>query len=407
MRNSSFFQGIVVIAATLFLLWVAFGCSSDPQPAASRPVEIPTNFAQQTNDFAFEFFKNLNQVPDQKAKNVFVSPLSLHIALGMLLNGADGKTATEIQQTLRLKNFSLAEANQIYQKLMEGLPQADPKVTLGLANSVWHRNTFQPEADFLTNMKTWFKADVASFSGSSAEPLNNWASQKTNGKIKKVLEQIEPQMVLFLMNALYFKGDWKISFDEKKTSDYPFKLENGQTKMVKMMQLEEKLPLALKENYFAYQLPYGNGQYSMTVIVPQNGKTANELAQSMSADEWTQLQTSLQESPRTKIGLPKFVLEYEIMLNSILQKMGINEAFIPNVANLTKINRNGNLNVGFVKQNTYVGVDEKGTEAAAVTTIGIELTSIGMQYYADRPFLIVISEKTSNTILFMGKIMNP
>lgn len=409
MKSASFFQSVLVIAATLLLLWAALGCSSQqPNPnEVGTPVEVSEKFANQTNDFAFAFFKKLNEQTTQADKNVFVSPLSLHTALGMLLNGANGKTADEIQETLKLTGITVAEANQAYQQLIEGLPKADPKVTLGIANSVWYRNTFQPETDFLSIMKTWFKSNVNQFTGSDATPLNQWASDKTNEKITKVLDNIDPQMVLFLMNALYFKGDWKISFDEKKTSDYPFQLMNGQTKEVKMMQLEEKLRLGSRNGYFAYELPYGNGQYNMTVLVPSEGSSVVDLVKNLTVTEWTQLQQAMRETPKTKIGLPKFTLEYEIVLNEVLQQMGMPTAFIPGSADLTKINKNGKLNVGFVKQNTFVAVDEKGTEAAAVTTIGIELTSLPQTYYADRPFVFVISEKTSNTILFMGKMMNP
>lgn len=407
--KSSSFQSVLVIVATLLLLWAALGCNSRSMSPNNdgKSVEIPARFASQTNDFAFEFFRKLNDESLQTNKNVFVSPLSLHIALGMLLNGANGKTADEIQQTLKLNAISVGEANQAYQKLMEGLPQADPQVTLNMANSVWHRNTFQPETDFLTTMKSGFKAEVSPFVGTDATPLNEWASDKTNGKIKKVLDSIDPAMVMFLMNALYFKGDWKISFDEKKTIDYPFQIAEGQMKSVKMMQMEEKLRLATRDSYFAYELPYGNGQYAMTVLVPKNGKNVADLIKNLTAKEWSQLQSSMQETPKVKIGLPKFTLAYEVVLNEVLQKMGMPTVFIPNVADLTKINKNGNLNVGFVKQNTFVGVDEKGTEAAAVTTIGIEVTSIGQTYYADRPFVFIIQEKTSNTILFMGKMINP
>jgi len=258
-------------------------------------------------------------------------------------------------------------------------------------------------------MKSWFKADVTSYTGSDASPLNQWASDKTNGKIKKVLDNIEPQMVMFLMNALYFKGDWKTSFAEKLTSDYPFQLTDTQTKNVKMMFLEDNVRVGTRATYFAYELPYGNGQYTMTVIVPKDGNQVANLIANFSANEWSQLQESMKEVPKAKIGLPKFTLEYEVKLNSVLQTMGMPTAFIPGVADLTKISSKGGLNVGFVKQNTFVAVDEKGTEAAAVTTIGVELTSAGPNnyYHADRPFMFVISEKTSNTVLFMGKMLDP
>lgn len=406
MKTASFFQSVLVIAATLLLLWAALGCSSNSPTPSGEEVKIPEDFANRTGDFAFDFFKKLNDA-EPADKNVFVSPLSLHMALGMLLNGANEQTADEIQKTLKLNGISLADANTTYLKLMEGLPKADPKVTLGLANSVWNRDTFKPETDFVNILKESFKADATQFSGSDASPLNTWASNKTNGKIKKVLDSIEPQMVLFLMNALYFKGDWTTSFDEKKTSDYPFQLGNDQTKNVKMMQLKSKLSFAKRDGYFAYELPYGNGRYAMTVLVPTGTEEVNNLVTKLTADEWNQLQQGLKEVENLQIGLPRFTLEYEVYLNEVLKKMGMPTAFIPNVADLTKINKAGKLNVGFVKQNTFVAVDEKGTEAAAVTTIGVELTSLPQTYYADRPFVFIISEKSSDTVLFMGKMVNP
>ena len=406
MKTSSFFQSVLVIAATILLLWAALGCNSNGPTPAGEEVKIPENFAGRTDEFAFQFFKRLTD-EENPSKNVFVSPLSLHMALGMLVNGANGQTADEIQKTLKLEGISLADANATYLKLMEGLPKADPKVTLSLANSVWNRDTFKPETDFVNILKDSFKADALAFSSSDPSPLNNWASSKTNGKIKKVLDSIEPQMVLFLMNALYFKGDWTTSFDAKSTSDYPFHLANDQTKNVKMMQLKSKLPFANRDGYFAYELPYGNGQYAMTVLVPTGTNGVSNLINKLTATEWTQLQENLKEVDKLSIGLPRFTLEYEIVLNEVLKKMGMSTAFIPNTADFTKINKNGNLNVGFVKQNTFVAVDEKGTEAAAVTTIGIELTSLPQTYYADRPFVFIIHEKSSKTVLFMGKMVNP
>ncbi|MCP1384262.1 serpin family protein [Runella salmonicolor] len=406
MRTSSFFQCVLVIAATLMLLWVALGCSSTSPSPVGEEVKISENFASRTDDFAFDFFKRLNE-QEPSDKNVFVSPLSLHMALGMLLNGANGQTADEIQKTLKLNGISLADANATYLKLIEGLPKADPKVTLGLANSVWNRNTFQPETDFVNILKNSFKAEASQFSGSDATPLNTWASDKTNGKIKKVLDNIEPQMVLFLMNALYFKGDWTTSFDEQKTTDYPFQLAESKTKNVKMMQMKNKISFANRDGYFAYELPYGNGRYAMTVLVPIGTQGVNDLVTKLTATEWNQLQQGLKEVDNLSIGLPRFTLEYEVYLNKVLEKMGMPSAFLPNVADLSKISKTQKLNVGFVKQNTYVAVDEKGTEAAAVTTIGVELTSLPQTYYADRPFVFIISEKTSDTVLFMGKIVNP
>lgn len=406
MKTSSFFQSVLVIAATILLLWAAVACTDQPTLPAGENVKIAESFASKTDDFAFEFFKQLNDYENPN-KNVFVSPLSLHVALGMLLNGANGSTASEIKKTLKISDMSIEEANKTYQTLMEGLPKADPKVTLGMANSVWNRNSFAVEPTYTQTLKDWFKADVGQFVGSDATPLNNWASNKTNGKIKKVLDTIDPAMVLALMNALYFKGDWTKSFDEKQTSDYPFQMGATRTKNVKMMQMTEKLRAGRRDNYVAYELPYGNGRFAMTVLIPQGNTSVGDVIKQLNANEWAKLQQQMQETPSLSVGLPRFTLEYEVTLNDVLKKMGMTTAFEQGTADFSKINRNGGLNVSFVKQNTFVAVDEKGTEAAAVTTIGIELTSIGASYYADRPFVLVISEKSSDTILFMGKMVNP
>ncbi|HEV7349374.1 serpin family protein [Telluribacter sp.] len=399
-------------AVTAALITVSLsGCDNNgntPAPIEGKEVRISARVAANTTDFAFDFFKNL-QSTQPAGDNIFVSPLSLHIALGMLLNGAEGETARQIQQTLKLEGLTQAELNQAYQALMEGLPQADPSVKLALANSVWYRNTFQVEKDFLNVLKQSFKAEVSAEnfdSPAAKDRINQWASDNTNGKIKKVIDEIRPEHVMFLLNALYFKGDWKYQFDPKQTMDAPFTLANGGTKNVKMMSLKENYRVARTEKYTAAQLPYSTGQFNLTLLMPNEGATVNDLIAGFTAEEWTKLQSSLLQESKVLVGLPKFTLEYEVNLNKTLQKMGMDRVFTAQ-AELDKISKAEQLAVSFIKQNTYLGVDEKGTEAAAVTTIGIEVTSAPPSYIFDRPFVFIISEKSSDTILFMGRIMNP
>lgn len=394
------------LAAALFLM--AASCNDSNSVTPNKQLQaIPASFSDQTSEFAFDFLKKHN-AEEKAEKNYFVSPLSLHMALGMLLNGTDGKTKEEIQTGLRLSS-DLTANNGIYKNLIEGLPNSDPKVTNTIANSVWYRNSFTVEKSFLDVLKTSFNATASAEDFSNAATvgkINTWASDNTNGKIKKVLENIEANQVMFLMNALYFKGDWKIPFKTENTRDANFAGTTG-TKSVKMMNMTEKVKYANRTDYQAVELAYGGGNYTMTILLPNEKTNVGSLINALSNTEWKSLNTALQEQ-KVIVGLPKFTLEYETNLNKVLSNMGMPTMFT-DMADLSKIAPPaGKLKVGFVKQNTFVAVDEKGTEAAAVTTIGIELTSVPImpEFICNRPFLFIISEKQSNSILFAGKIVN-
>ena len=401
-----------VSAVVVGVLLTAVSCnkaSVSPSPGTSTTGELRVSapFADQTTQFAFDLAKRVS-AQEGATKNVFISPLSLHIALGMLLNGANGQTAQEIQKTLKLDAQTLAEANQTYQNLMENLPGVDPKVSLILANSIWYRNTFSVETAYQDLLKQTFKADISAqdFNDpATVGKINSWASQKTNGKIPKVLDQIKPENMLFLLNALYFKGDWKNQFNTEQTIDAPFKLSSGGTTNVRMMRQNMVLRRAFRANYTAFELPYGSDKYAMTVLLPAESSSPDGLLSSMTGADWSQLQKDMTEG-KLDIGLPKFTLNYEINLNNALSAMGMPTAFTDG-ADFTKINSKGGLTLSFVKQNTFVAVDEKGTEAAAVTTGGVSVTSVQTPLLCDRPFVVIIHEKTTGTVLFVGKIADP
>ncbi|QHV95443.1 serpin family protein [Spirosoma endbachense] len=408
MKTTLFSSLAAVITGVLV---TAVGCTNSvvsPSPdAPTGDLRVSAPFANQTTQFAFDLAKRVNAQEGQ-AKNVFISPLSLHIALGMILNGANGQTAQEIQKTLKLDAQTLAEANKTYQNLMENLPIVDPKVTVSLANSVWYRNTFQVATSFQDVLKQEFKAEVSAQNfddPSTVGKINAWASEKTNGRIPKVIDQIQPDNVMFLLNALYFKGDWKTQFKPEQTIDAPFKLASGGETTVRMMRLNSTIRQAFRQSYSAFELPYGDDKYAMTVLLPAESSTADNLLQNFSGSDWTQLQKDMAAGV-LDFGLPKFTLTYEVKLNSVLSGMGMPTAFTDH-ADFTKMNANGGLTLSFVKQNTFVAVDEKGTEAAAVTTGGISTTSMPIPKLCDRPFVFVIHEKTSGTVLFVGKIADP
>jgi len=398
-----------ITAGTLLLATLSCTKQSDSLQADSTAgaLRVSAPFATQTTDFAFDLLKRVNE-QEKKDVNTFVSPLSLHIALGMLLNGAKGQTAQEIQKTLKLDAQTLAEANQTYANLMKNLPGVDPKVKLTLGNSVWYRNNFTVETSFQDVLRQSFKAEVTPLdfaSPTAKDRINQWASDQTNGKIKTVIQEVKPEHVMFLLNALYFKGDWKTQFKAEQTVDMPFKLVSGSTKNVKMMRMNAPLRRAFRPTYTAFELPYANGNFAMTVLLPAANSSADALINSLNTTEWNAVQKDMTEGAMD-IGLPRFTLAYEIGLNSVLAKMGMPTVFT-NAADLSGVNRNGGLKVDFVKQNTFVAVDEKGTEAAAVTSIGVVVTSLPVAYLCDRPFLFVIHEKTSGTVLFTGKIVDP
>ncbi|GGN08465.1 serpin [Dyadobacter beijingensis] len=399
------------ITVTMLAAATLLGCSDDGVNSNNEvnPVVIPAAVSTGTTSFAFDFIHAL-QKTQPTSENLFVSPLSLHMALGMLLNGAENETAAEIQKTLKMDAIALSELNAAYKTLIQDLPVADSKVSLGLANSVWYRNDFTVENEFQYTLKDSFESEVTSlpFDNAAKERINKWASDKTNGKIKQVIDQIQPDHVMFLLNALYFKGDWKTKFDANKTKDTPFQLANGQSKTVKMMYASSDFKVGGGNNYAAVQLPYANGQFTMTLLIPRGQANINQVLNEITGESWTQLTGRMVEQGVT-VGLPKFTLDYSAQLKTTLQGMGIDRVF-KSGAELGKINKSGRLMVDFVKQDAYLGIDEQGTEAAAVTSIGIVATSAGPEppsYICDRPFGLVISESTSNTILFMGRINNP
>lgn len=372
-----------------------------------KSVNISSDFAAKTSNFAFDFWKNL-QADESVDKNYFISPLSMHIALGMLLNGADTDTKKEIQKVLGLENQSMEEINKTYLELIENLPKVDPKVVNTIANSIWQDKNFTSEQTFIDNLTSSFKARLYNEdfgNPATVDKINKWASDNTNTKIKKILEQIEPSQVMFLINALYFKGDWTKEFKTENTQKAEF-VGTNTTKMVDMMNQTTEFKYADLKDYQLVELPYGGEKYTMNIVLPKNTSIEN-VVKNLNSAAWQSAQNSLTKR-KVVVGLPKFKIEYSKKLNGILQQMGMVKAF-SDQADLSKIAKPaGKLKVGFVKQDTFVAVDEKGTEAAAVTTIGIEVTSLPVypEIICNKPFAFLITEKTSNTIMFIGKVSN-
>jgi serpin B len=363
------------------------------------------------NEFGVELF---TKVAREENKNLMLSPLSASAALTMLLNGCEGETYDQLKATLKYpENMTISEINEVYQSLVAQLLVVDPKVKLALANAIFYRQGFTVKNPFLNTMESDFDAEIAGldFSLPSAlATINKWASDNTNGKIPKVLNEISGDAVMFIMNALYFKGDWSYQFDKSLTSDRPFYTDGSNSVDVSTMKGDIGSKVTHGTGYNAIELPYGCTNFTMVVIVPEG--TLSDFNASFDAEKWNEITSAFDQAgdySEVTVYMPKYKFSYEKYLNDQLKSMGMIDAFMPGVADLSGI-ADASIFVSFVKQNTFVEVDEEGTEAAAVTTIGIELTSMPPQpreFVIDKPFVFAIRERTTNTLLFIGQVINP
>jgi serpin B len=285
----------------------------------------------------------------------------------------------------------------------------DPDVKLALANAVFYRQDFPFKAPYLEAMNKSFDAEISGldFSVPSAlETINGWASDNTNGKIPKVLNEINPMAVMFLMNALYFKGTWTYQFKPENTGDGTFYLEDGSGITVDMMSEKIGVKSYYNTNYQAIELPYGSKNFAMIIILPDI--SLGQYLEEFGPDDWEAITSTIDSAvvlEEKDIFLPKFKFEYEKKLNEQLKALGMTDAFIENIADLSGIS-DSQLYVDFVKQNTFIELNEEGTEAATVTTIGINYTSVN-EFIVNKPFIFAIRERTTNTLLFIGKVEKP
>jgi serine protease inhibitor len=395
--------------ALFALVLIGTACREGTAPAPSAPItSLPRTLTDPenkviagSNEFAFDLFRTGN-ISQHKA-NVFISPLSASMALGMTANGANGATYDEMRSALRLTGATKADVGAGYKSLIELLRGLDPGTTFIIANSIWYERTFPFNASFLDESKLYFDAQVESidFRSPTAVPtINSWVSEHTNDKIPTILDSIADEEVMFLINAIYFKGIWQKQFDKSKTVDAPFHSADGTTSTVKMMAREEGVQYTATSEYAAVDLPYGNSAFSMTVVLPNGDIDA--FAESFDQAKWNSLVGSFRES-NLQVYLPRFRMEWKRGLNEDLQQLGMRLAFYS--ADFTRMSPRGlDLIITRVVQKTFVEVDEEGTEAAAATMVGIGLTSMPAAFRADRPFLVVIRERFSGTILFIGKI---
>ncbi len=369
------------------------------------------------NTFGINLLAKLSELDDEK-ENIFISPLSISIALGMALHGAEGETQEEMKQVLEFHNMPIGDINEAYRGLLDLLPYIDPDVELLIANSMWYRIGFPVLDSYIETNKKYFDAEVDALDFSLPEAsdiMNNWVNEKTKGLIEDIVpEEIDPLTVMYLINAVYFKGDWAIQFDKEDTRDADFRLEDGSTIPVKMMHQKDSFRVSLSyQDVSVIDLPYSDGHYSMTIVLPPHDVSIHELTGSMTSEKWQTWLGKLPDEPREiDVYIPRFTLEYEKSLVDVLQALGMRRAFSPALAEFDGIydrEKIGgeNLYISNVMHKTFVDVNEEGTEAAAATSVEFGVTSAPPAFRADSPFLMAIRESSSDTILFIGKVYKP
>ena len=419
--------------AGLLTLLVAAGCKSDGNEPIPEPKPKPTPTPGTTpgttvdttrhitpvvpvelkkaekvardNAFTFDLLRAVRKHTDKT--NVFISPLSVSMALNMTLNGAAGATADEMRTALRESGYSTADINAYSRELREALLRADPKTTIGIANSIWYRQGATVKAPFLDANRTYYDAEVQAldfFSPSATATINGWCARKTNNKIKEIVKQVDPTTFMYLINAVYFKGAWTTRFDKKNTRNMIFRRADGSTQTVQMMNLKDTFRCASGDVCDYLEMDYGNHAFSMVIMLPKDGKTTQDVIATMDGKKWADAIQSL-TLKEIHVLLPRFKAECEYPMHKyILPDMGMKLPFNPLLADLSGIADVTGLYISKVIHKTFVQVDEEGTEAAGITLVGIEKSSKSSFFMVDRPFLFAIREKSTGVILFIGEI---
>ena len=384
----------------------------EPQEVVpGEPIELTPMQSEKVNAdncFAFKMFKQVSAFDTNP--NTFFSPLSLNLALGMLYNGASGDTRTEMAEVLGLADLTETEINAFYRKMSHALLGIDPQTEIGIANSIWYRLGFSVKQPFININQTYFDAMVRELDFNrfdAADIINGWCAEKTNNRIDKIIESpINVDVVMYLINALYFKSLWQNPFDKTITREEDFNLSGSQKKKVNMMNKTADMPYYADQNLQCVELPYGNGAFSMVVVLPADHLDIEHTIAYLDNDTWQSIMSQL-DVQKVALKLPRFKVECDLPLNDPVMNVGMTKIFGGGLLNIS----DNHLCVSEIKQKTFVEVNEEGTEAAAVTVIEMDVTvnlpSVYEQFHANRPFLYLIKEQSTGTILFIGRMDAP
>ena len=401
-----------LLAATAVLLTVSLSCDKlnddDPKDNPYKSLDLTTKsveFARQGNSFAFDF---IDRISLEEEGDFFISPLSMQFLMGMVLDGAQNGTADEICKVLGYGAGEVNAVNEYSLSMLEQLPSLDKKTKLSIANAIFVNKQYSLKDNFKGTVEKYYQAEVTNLDfsneSSSLKTINGWCNKQTNGMIPKVLDKVSPGMLAYLLNAMYFKSEWKEKFSKNNTANETFTTEDGGIKKVPMMKNSERYLYQDNEDFRVVRLPYGNGAFNMLVVLPQTGKTLAHVTSALKTADWNEFLLTMVRCD-VDLWLPKFETKYSIKLNDILSDMGMPSAFSPASADF-KAMSDAAMCLSIVKQDAVIKVDEEGTEAAAISMAGMETSAAPGEhivFHADHPFLYLITESSSGAILFAGK----
>lgn len=415
-----------VLAAASVVLMGVIGCSQvnsstsafaeSGLPRSESPISTSMSnpdikLITANTKFGFKLFSEV--LKNDSGKNIFVSPSSVAIALAMTYNGASGSTKQVMAKALEFKELNLQQINSSNAVLKKLLENPDPKVQLTIANSLWANKDVSLKPDFLQRNRDFYTARISNLDFtdiSSPAIINDWVNENTRGKINKIIEKIEPSQVLFLINAIYFKGSWTNEFDKQQTTEYPFYLSSGQKKQHLMMSQSGDYRYYENQQFQAVSLPYGkDGKISFYIFLPKQNSNLESFYQNLNAENWENWMTQFSKQ-QGFIRLPRFKMDYDITLNNALTAIGMGKAF-SNQANFSAMGKD--LKISEVKHKTFVEVNEEGTEAAAATSVVMMPLSAQLpakepfRMIVERPFFCAIRDNHTGSILFMGSIVEP
>lgn len=393
----------------------AFGESAvASRPAPSHNIDeqyLVLSEAQQqlidkNNAFALKLFSGVSQL-----SSTVVSPISVTYLMGMLANGADGDTRNEIMKTIGADGVNIDEMNALYKSIMENGSKLDKATTIKIANYMAANKNISLKEGFTNTVKTNYMAGIESLdftSSKSADKINNWCKKQTDGMIPSIIDNTDPNAVAYIMNAIFFNGAWTKKFNKSQTKDERFQGYTRNIQTVKMMHQENKLLYTNADDFAAVRLPYGNGEYAMTVMLPHDGKSIDDIMKGMTTEKLKQTQYAMLNCT-VDLKLPRFTNEVETSLNEIIAKLGAPSIFNAGNANFSNMT-DAAMSVSKMLQKAKIEVSEEGTKAAAVTAA---IMTMSLQpdepqkvtFHANKPFVYMITNRTTGAILFIGQFV--
>jgi serpin B len=407
------FKGTIAI---VLIIMTAAGCS------LKKPAEIKSKYTIQAkeltssvdkissanNKVAFKFLSETLKTNNKE--NVIISPLSLSTILALTQNGAVRNTKEEMLKALELQGLDDSTINESYRNIIahfNSLKGIETKI----GDSIWIRKNADVKKELISVGKNYYEAEINEVDftkKNTVDAVNKWVSGRTAGKINKMMDSFEDDTYMTLINTVYFKGKWNNPFTERSTSKQKFTSSDGSIKDVDMMKETMGIDYMKNTNFQAVRIPYEDQNFGMYVFLPSKDSSVDKLTNEMTMENWNKWINEFKKT-QVQVSLPKFKIEFEEELNSMLKGFGMKDAF-DGTANFSNITDKTNLYIDLVKQKSYIDVNEAGTEAASATAVVMKAVSAPLdptQFTVDRPFIYAIADKKTGLIIFMGKVEKP